>query len=1159
VTLRAGAAALPYLYGAGFDTSKEYRVVGAGFGGQDDGDSDLTTPWVEFFRGGYYENGTLTSFPSTSSTPTSDEVHACLYTLEGTYLYGRASDVTFTGSSATVPLIAASSTRPGDQFWADGVKVGGEVTKVEARRFKVGTLSAERSTFDADGSVSVRVYDPYEVASPLHGTPFSPKYAYFVAGGLRYGKVSPAGVAATVTGEAVARSARAAMVQTDVLTFPLNPAGLTLLYTLTVDGVEGEQETLTLTGGPYADADALAASMSIDGVAISGYGGRVVFATEATGRTQSLTIHAGGTANAVLGFSADVDTSDTGKDPELCAAASVTGLPFTLPMPFMEGLALELTVVDSKGTHVVTGEMAADDMSDVDTLVSALSEWLGGDGTSTINDGGIPVAEILGATTDGSTILTVRTLEGGENVSISLKATSEADAFRLLGFYDTDGGEAAELVAEAVMSSFAGIEGDVIELAYEDDESDWTFTYTGSAAMGDATSAEELVVLLNQTSALTTKDTKRRLLWFVDVGGEIGVRGLTGGTDTYIWVSAANAGMDTMLFDVATDVEQQGSTGTNAADAGADTLNGLEFVLYLDSCPTEYSVSCPSNSVQELAEEVNTLVAGDAVIASVVSRSLKITSAFAGAASSVLVEAGGGSAGEALGFSGTRVVGSGRPNPDFYVDADGALNIGPMILREKVQGTPFDVSSTARLYLGYTALRKDLTALGSGWQFFSDATALADALGPLDTRNPLGLAASLAFVASANQGVYALGVDEANAAAPDGTLDALTRALSYLESKTPYALAVVTGDKYLNQASALHVTEMSKPANRNEMIAIIWSEVPERASDTSVVTGEGGRTIGQTNVFVLDESPSANLATIGIANGPVAYDEDLFVEITLALEGTTQVRRYSVSNVNNTALTLRTTFTASQNTDGFYSTTELTEELTDAVYGLYQRGSLALITGTTRKDYDTIAATAGAEAEPFSSKRVVYLFHGDIEVSVDGTVERVPGKYATAIVAAQACARPVQDPLTFVPLPGVGKVYGSADFSENQLDVVSDAGRYVLINRNSAVSSRHQYTTDTSTVANGELSIIRQIDGLSREIREAVVGKTGSSNLTTGLLNEIGMTIQAICGARVARGELRTAEPPVVTVDPDRADHVLVKLTVLPTYPCNKITVTIYS
>ena len=1166
ITLRAGAAALSVLFGASFDDSLEYRIEGSGFRGQDDEDGDLTTPWIEFYRGMYLEDGVeVSDFPGSSSAPTANKLWAILIDLDGEYLFAKQAAVTFTGSGADVPLSPATTTVPGDQFWADGTKVkSAQVIKAESSRFKLGTLNNKLSTFDNDGNPTNRVYDTVEVNTIYHGTPFAPKYAYFRADGLEFGNISPEGAAATITGTEQGFEERAAIVQSSAnITFPINLAGLTLLWTLTEDGVQADQETYTFAGGPFASISDLVTAIENDfaGVTVSNSGNRLVFSTTKTGADQGISIASQGTANSALNFSTSSATADTGKDVEFCTQAAITGQPFSLPMSDLNGKTFSLTVVDSKGTHTLSATLGSSPTTHT-ALMAALSTAFAGDGTSTIADGGIEVATLSATSTNGSIVLTVTTIEGGASVTISLDATDVNDGFRYVGFYDNAGDEPAFREGSITAFAIAALNGHTLTATYNDGSPHPLADALG-ASEGSAGTADALVALLNARNNLIKigGSGDRVVQYYVTATGAVGVRTMLGGATYSLSVTqtAGTAGED-LGFSAGSD-SGAASVG-NADDTGADGLKGNAIGFYLDECPTVFAVTFTTNSLADAIDDINTLVGAATDVASEDTQALVLTSTLAGAASKVEINTTSpyDTVATLLGLSGS-ASGSGRPNPDFYLDVDGSVNIGPMIIRSATTGVPFSIASgVAVLYIAYTALRLDVTAMADNVSLltFGSTSDMEEAIGPISVDNPLALGTFLAMQNSTSNEVSCFGIDEVNDAAPTGTIDAWARALDFLESREVYALAPLSGDEYIISLVSTHVQTMSLPANRSERIALLWTDTPTREVATTVISGEAGQGNGTDNSFTLDESPSAALAALGIADGDVEYDTQLYLELLITNNGSTELRRYSVENVNNTVLTLRTSFSSSENTDSFFSTTTLDGDLSETEWTLFVRGAELLVSGTTRTDLGAVATQAAAQGTAFSHRRVYLFFCDSVDTSVDGLTKNVPGYYACAATAGMIGQQNPQQPFTNLPITGIGKVYGTDDtFSETQMDTIGDGGRYILVNQGGLVASRHSRSTSTTSVEERELSITKSIDWLAKGLRQTNRVFIGRYVITPNFMDQLSMSNQGFLKYAVQLGVVSSAQLTDILQSEDEPDTILIEVEAGPAYPCNKIKITI--
>ena len=599
--------------------------------------------------------------------------------------------------------------------------------------------------------------------------------------------------------------------------------------------------------------------------------------------------------------------------------------------------------------------------------------------------------------------------------------------------------------------------------------------------------------------------------------------------------------------------------------SGDDILKGTRLEFTLDSNPQVYEVDFTSNSLREAVDAINDAVGGAVDVASEDDLALVITSAFAGAASSVNIDEDS-SAYDVL-FGSSSATGEGRPNPSFYVDGEGIAHISPHALRNRSTGAPLDLSASgARVYIEYVGLRLDVTAAAQNPALltFQDVDTMDAAIGPISTENPLALACFLMLQNAPSQSVSALGVSAVNDAAPMGTTTAHLSALTFLESKDVYAIAPMTDDPFVQQLYSLHADSMSAPEQRGERIALLWQGVPTRRMDTSILAGSDAEVNGSTNSITLGSTPIEGLATLGLNPAELAFSDNVFLELVVSVLGETNVYRFSVSSVNGTALTLRSTFASDENTDGFYDTPALDwtddENLSGMQYVLKQRGSKLLITGTTLTDKAAVAATAAAQGEAYNSRRTFLVFSGNADTSIDGIVTPVPGYYTCAAIAAMIAEQSPQQPFTLVSMTGFSKVYGTDDtFSENQMDTIADGGRYILINQGGRIASRHQRSTKSTSIEARELSITKSIDFLAKGLRATNRVFIGRFVINPGFIDQLVMANEGYLARVVQAGVVNGAGLNSVLQDSSAPDTVLIEVTVQPAYPCNKIRVTIVS
>lgn len=1291
VTIRAGTSALTKLFGDGFDDAQTYRVEGAGFAAQDDDDGDLTSPWIEWKRGGWYVSGTLTDFPAAA---TADHAWPVLLDLDDEAYVARTAAMTFTGTSATIPLRGKTATLPGDLFYADGVVPvsGAEVIRVESGRFKLGVLNADRTTY-ADGIPVTRAYDPVEVNTLNDPTPLAPADATFIAQGLVAGESTA--TAASRTGEYTGLVARPAMLLSGVMSFPVNLASLTLNYRVTVGGVDGEDMTLTFTGGPFANigavVDVLETPLNDAGVLVTSNGNRLLFATNATGAGAGLTILSSGTANSALGLSTSASVSDSGKDEEAAERAIVSGLPILLPVKGTYDL--NISVADSKGTHLLAGEITLDDIETESALRTAIAAVFGGasgdytlyEGVGGEGTGGIPVATVsVVSNTEGTVQVVLRTVEGGSGVELAVDASSVSEAGRILGFYDADMGVPATLVAD-VVSDFGAMRGGInpgthkqIQITTTGLASDlaaasisiggsgaqylpdvctalqtalntalvgagnatglvtvawnraddmveititgateitittgvtndlaavlfgvgFTETQSGATWQGEAPDVDYLEVRWNVvevadpaptqvSTALTLAEVQEdttaadvarylngddaangitdlghlALHWYVTADGALAVRTIEGGAGATLENTGDTEGIEALGFsDTASDA---GAAGDNALDVGADLLIGEVLRFFLDDNPHAYRVAFSTNSLVDAAAEVNEVVGGATDVAAVEDRALVLSSLLAGAASSVEVDSPEGEvAGEILGLTG-RSIGSGRPEPDFYLDDTGMAVIGPSILRDQVTGRPYDlIGAGATLYIGYRAVRLDVTARGTnpGILAFSTLVEAEAAIGPFTTENPLGLGVMLAMGAAPGRLVYAYGVDAADDAAPTGTYDAWIRALQALEAAEVYAIAPMTDDVVTLTALAAHVTEMSTAAGRKERIGVIWTPVPDRAVAETVASGTGGRTNGTDNSFTCDLNPSSALLAAGVnPAAAIPLSEDVYLEMRTVDAGATQLRRLSVSRLNSTVLTLRTTFSASENTDGFYDTSPLAGDLglTNQSWSLKIRGDRLVIRGTTMADKNAIADAGAAEARIFSNNRIYYLYAAAVEVSIAGTLTRVPAYYAAAVISGMISVRPISGALTDLALTGLGRCYGTDDgtLTPVQISALKDGGRMVLGSNGAATTCLQSVSTKTGTAKDAELTVRKCLDRIAKRLRNTLRYLTGGDNVVNAnWIAMVSATLQSVLQDELDnQHSIAGYGTPAVLQDEADPTATTVDVEVAVLYPANRI------
>lgn len=1216
ITIRANSSATPVLM-ANLDETLDHRIEGSGFRGQDDDDGDLVTPWIEWHRGAYKFGASGTAL--TDNAAADDAFNSTgdfigLINLDGEYSGSKTLDVTFTGASAVVPLSAATATEDGDEFWADGSQVGSAVvTLVEARRFKIGTLSLTLSTFDEEGNPTSAIYSTVEVNTLSHGTPFAPKYAYFIANNLVFGEVTPEGEAATVTGSLTGLAPQGATIYTatvssDWLTAwglaqDVLLAGATLTTQLTEDGVQADEASFNFSEGSFAGAYGALSEIAtdltagIDGVTVTaidsdadGTDDTLLFVTDKTGSDQSLSLKTTGTNSIASNLGITSTLSADGKDYEFAEPAKMTGDYITLPLPSSQSDNLVITVVDSFGTHTFdlagVAEVADATLDDVAQSLTGSTHTDGEFPIYLYNDaGGLQIATMSFVDADGDTItdptaavagrMVVETVQGGSGVDVSLDVGdtgAEADLI-LLGFTETG---AVGTTWDTALTDAGDVLAATDVITVTDDTGLLTYTAAGAVATPQALIAE----LNSASAAWGGSDPTSRLVFYlipaadsvITTDVQVGVRSLDGSTVVTLGGTDTSGSAQGAAF---AGASTDASVAANNTDTGVDELSGTRLGFTLDENPYVYEADFVSNSLADAVDLINELVGGSTDVASESGGALVLTSSFVGAASAVevdddvtaeLTNDNSEDAGQVLGLTSAADAGAGRPNPDFYQDGEGTVYIGANILRNRSTGIPYSLSSAlADVYFDYTGLRLDVTAAAEDAELLSfESVAVMDAaIGPISTDNPLALACFLQLSNAPSQTVSVLGVSEVSAAAEMGTVTAYAEALDFLESKEVYAIAPLTDDVFVQQLFATHVESMSEPEERGERIAFIWQGQPDRAADESIWSGTDAETNGSDNSVTLGDNPGSAIIGAGATDLlNITVDDAIYMELVIVSLGQTIVRNYSLSAQNGVVSVFRTSFADGENDDGFYSTATLDgdADYTGMTYALRKRGDELLVEGTDIPDLAGIAEAAAAAGESYASRRVFHVFCDSVDTSIDGVVTNVPGYYVCAAITGLIAEQPPQQPFTRLSMTGFSKAYGTDDtFSENQMDTIADGGRYIMINQGGRIASRHQRSTATTSIEARELNITKSIDFLAKGLRATNRVYIGRYVINPGFIDQLVMSNEGFLARSVQSGVVNSAALKSVLQDESAPDTVLIEVEVAPAYPCNKIRITIVS
>jgi len=492
------------------------------------------------------------------------------------------------------------------------------------------------------------------------------------------------------------------------------------------------------------------------------------------------------------------------------------------------------------------------------------------------------------------------------------------------------------------------------------------------------------------------------------------------------------------------------------------------------------------------------------------------------------------------------------PTADFWVDTQGDIRVKHDILRDTA-GDPV-ATATVNMYFAYTALRLDVSpdAEEPALLAFDDVDDLDDALGPLTPANPLGYGLSLALQNAGAVRVYGIGVGDDAADMPYGTVTAWQEAYDFLEAQGVYALAPMTDDLESVLLGRTHVLAMSQPEEKGERILICYLGRPARKADTIVGSGTDGDKLSATTFDTKISNLSQLLLAAGVDPGSIAVGDDVFLDIA------TDSKNYNVTGINGSVVTINTTFTSVQNTDGFYSLADLTTlTLISETFSVKVRGAAIASTSAGKSDEITTIIARGSS---FGSRRVWMQQLDQARATVESVDSLIPGFFVCAAKAGMVAGNPPSMPFTNFPMTGFTGFTGSHEiYTTRQLNQGAGGGADWVVQTAEGVPlvSRHQVTTDLTSVETTEQSITKALDYVSIFMRIGLRNFIGRYNITDTFLDTLASVVQGqlqwlMDHKIIAQGEVNN-----IIQDADNPTRVLIDCTVQPYYPCNYIRLTL--
>ena len=525
---------------------------------------------------------------------------------------------------------------------------------------------------------------------------------------------------------------------------------------------------------------------------------------------------------------------------------------------------------------------------------------------------------------------------------------------------------------------------------------------------------------------------------------------------------------------------------------------------------------------------------------------------------------------ESLDIATTRLI-----EPEIVVDSvSETITIKAALNRNKA-GIASSASVTP-MYAGYKALRLDVTQADGNpaLLYFSDSTEVDTLIGPVTPDNPLAYGLSIAFENAPDRIVAAIGVDDISADAPEGTPEAYKRAFEFLELSEVYHVGPLTFSRAVGDLLETHLDAQSAAEGKKERTGSLCVEVPTEKESLLVISGNMQITAEGPTTYRLtftDESKDVISAFSDVqatdANGDaitVGVGTDLSAEQGVFIDRAGDAYKYLVTKILSTTEILIDTAYAfgpgsgpgtGGNDDAYFKGDDAAlsdfEADGESCTVFVRQAAISLTTTTGR--LQAMSALSGYAAS-VKNRRVSILQPAAMGALVNGQEQSVAGYYLTAGLAGMTSYYPPQQGFTQVPMKGFTRPIGSNDrFTEKEMATAAYGGVnfYIQDVAGGAVFSRHQLTSDNTSIVTKEFSITKALDFCAKTLRESVRGEVGPNNINKKLLETIAFKVNAVCGALSGAVVERLSLSKIYQVT--GSDQIILEMSATPYRPLNNI------
>lgn len=212
------------------------------------------------------------------------------------------------------------------------------------------------------------------------------------------------------------------------------------------------------------------------------------------------------------------------------------------------------------------------------------------------------------------------------------------------------------------------------------------------------------------------------------------------------------------------------------------------------------------------------------------------------------------------------------------------------------------------------------------------------------------------------------------------------------------------------------------------------------------------------------------------------------------------------------------------------------------------------------------AAFIAGYSSSFATRRVMHTWPDVLAVSINGTSTKVPGYFAGAVYSGMTAGLPSQTGFTNLAVAGfVGRENGDDRFNDTQLDAIASGGTTILVQSvpGAALTTRHQLTTDVSTIYFQEFSVTKNVDLIAKFFRRLLAPYIGIYNITDTVLDIIKTRVESgitfLLAARVQRvgAPIRRGALSNISESEILPDTVEVEIEIDVPLPLNNIKITL--